>query len=92
MYLKKLDANNMTYSVDMLRLKTYLCYSTFTEIEFRFKTCWKDYVKRFYTTAQQKQFFYNYVIEIEEGVSFWLGYCHNTERRSFSEKAQYNLT
>ena len=92
MYLKKLEMNNMTYSVDMLRLKTYLCYSTFTEIEFRFKTCWKDYVKRFYTTAQQKQFFYNYVIEIEDGVSFWLGYCHNTERRSFSEKAQYNLT
>ena len=42
--------------------------------------------------SSAKTIFYNYVIEIEEGVSFWLGYCHNTERRSFSEKAQYNLT
>ena len=76
----------------MNRLKTFLTYSLFTEIEFRFKTCWIEYVKKYYTTPQQKQFFYNYVIEVGEGNSFWFGFCHNTERRSFYEDAQYNFT
>lgn len=40
MYNKFIEDNNMTYSVDMLRLKTYITYSIFTEIEFRFDTVW----------------------------------------------------
>lgn len=92
MYINEFSNNNITYSIDMIRLKTYLTYSVFTEIEFRFKTCWKNFIKKYYTTPQQKQFFYNYVIEVGEGQSFWFGYCHNTERRSFYENAQYNFT
>lgn len=92
MYINEIENNNIIYSVDMIRLKTYLTYSVFTEIEFRFKTCWQNYVKRFWTTPQLQQFFYNYNIEIEEGGSFWFGFCHNTERRSFHETAQYNFT
>lgn len=92
MYLNELQHNNIVYSVDMIRLKTSLTYSVFTEIEFRFKTAWKDYIKKQYTTPQLKQFFYNYVIEVCEGQSFWFGYCHNTERRSFYEGAEYNFT
>lgn len=92
MYLNEYEKNNIIYSLDMIRLKTFLTYSVFTEIEFRFKTCWKDYVKKFWTTPQQKQFFFNYDIEVGEGNSFWFGFCHNTERRSFSENAEYNFT
>lgn len=92
MYINEETFDNAIYSIDMIRLKTSLTYSVFTEIEFRFKTCWQDYVKKYYTTPQMKQFFYNYVVEVGEGQSFWFGFCHNTERRSFYEEAQYNFT
>ena len=68
--------NNITYSIDMIRLKTYISYSKFTEIEFRFATCWKKYLKKNFSSALLKNFFYNYVIEIEEGISFWFGFLH----------------
>lgn len=92
MYINEIQQNNIIYSVDMIRLKTFLTYSVFTEIEFRFKTCWNKYIKRCYTTPQQKQFFYNYVIEIGDNKTFWFGFCHNNERRSFYENAEYNFT
>lgn len=92
MYINELIHNNITYSVDMIRLKTSLTYAVFTEIEFRFKSCWKEYVKKYYTTPQLKQFFYNYIIEVGDNQSFWFGFCHNTERRSFYEGAEYNFT
>lgn len=92
MYINETEKNNVIYSIDKIRLKTFLSYSVFSEIEFRFKTCWKDYIKKQYTSPQQKQFFYNYVIEIGDNQSFWFGFCHNTERRSFSERSVYNFT
>ena len=92
MYLNNFEHNNIMYSIDMIRLKTFLTYSVFSEIEFRFRTAWSKYVKKYWTTPQQKQFFYNYSIEIEEGKSFWFGFCHNTERHSFHECAEYNFT
>ena len=92
MYINETEHNNIIYSVDMIRLKTFLTYSVFTEIEFRFKTVWSKYIKKQYTTPQLKQFFYNYVIEIGENQSFWFGFCHNTERRSFYEGAEYNFS
>lgn len=78
---KKQEHNNITYSIDMIRLKTYISYSKFSEIEFRFATCWKNFVKKNFSSAQIKNFFYNYVIEIEEGKSFWFGFLHNSENR-----------
>lgn len=92
MYFTNEINNNITYSVDMLRLKTYISYSTFTEIEFRFKTCWAKYIEKQYTSARAFNFFYNYVIEIEEGKTFWFGFLHNTEKRSEEEKTTYNFT
>lgn len=92
MYINEFEYNNMLYSVDMIRLKTYLTYSVFSEIEFRFNTVWKEYVKRRYTTGKMKEFFYNYVIEIEEGKSFWFGFLHNTEKRNDSDRSEYNFT
>lgn len=92
MYINELEQNNIIYSVDKIRLKTFLTYSVFTEIEFRFKTVWNKYIKKYWTTPQMKQFFYNYDIEVGDNQSFWFGFCHNNERRSFYEGAEYNFT
>lgn len=92
MYNINTEENNIIYSLDMIRLKTYITYSVFSEIEFRFKTVWKDYIKKEYTTARIKDFFYNYVIEVEEGVSFWFGFLHNNEKRTNSDFSEYNFT
>ena len=92
MYLKKEENGNMTYSIDMLRLKTYITYSAFTELEFRLKTIWQENVKRYYTTGKMCEFFYNYVIQDEDGKSFWFGFLHNTEKRTQSDLSKYNLT
>ena len=44
MYINELEQNNIIYSVDKIRLKTFLTYSVFTEFDFRFLTCWSIYV------------------------------------------------
>ena len=84
-----MQQNNITYSVDMIRLKTFLTYSVFTEIEFRFKTCWSKYVKRYYTTPQMQQFFYNYVKKRRRIVpELWAPYI---EKSSFRHVFRDNL-
>lgn len=92
MYFENMVKNNITYSVDMLRLKTYISFSTFTELEFRFNTCWSDYVEMKYTSSRAFSFFYNYKIEIEEGIGFYFGFLHNTEKRNESDRVNYNFT
>ena len=87
--VKKQEFDNITYSIDMIRLKTYISYSKFSEIEFRFATCWKNYVKKNFSSSQIKNFFYNYVIEIEEGKSFWFGFLHNSEKRQGDIKNRF---
>lgn len=82
--------DNITYSIDMIRLKSYISYSKFSEVEFRFNTCWKKFLKKNFSSSQLQNFFYNYVIEIEEGVSFWFGFLHNSEKRQVNIKDKYN--
>lgn len=92
LYHEKMQVfDNINYSVDKIRLKTYISYSKFTEIEFRFKTCWNKYIAKDYSSAQMKNFFYNYRIVINENVSFWFGYLHNTEKRSFDPTKNNNF-
>ena len=83
MYNKFIKDGNITYSIDKIRLKTYITYSTFSEIEFRFNTVWKEYVKKNYTTGRISNYKYNYDIEIADNKSFFFGYFHNTEKPSF---------
>ena len=83
MYNKFIKDGNMTYSIDKIRLKTYITYATFSEVEFRFNTVWKEYIKKNYTTGKISNYKYNYNIEICEGRSFFFGYFHNTEKPSF---------
>lgn len=91
-YNSVISYNNMTYSIDMIRLKTYITYNKFSEIEFRFDTIYSDYVSKKYTSNKMKEFFFNYNIEIEEGKSFYFAFLHNTEKRKTDEKETYNFT
>lgn len=92
MYFNEITKDNMTYSVDMIRLKTSMTYLDYTKMEYMFKTAWSKYVKKVFISNSIKGFKYNHVIEIEEGKSFWFGFMHNMEKPSHSEKAQYNFT
>ena len=95
MYYKSITSrNNLTYSIDMIRLKTYISYNKFSSIEFAFDTVYQEYVSKKYTSARMEQFFFNYNIEIEEGKSFWFGFLHNTEKRGevTDTQGKYNFT
>ena len=92
MYFESVVDNNLTYSIDMLRLTTLMSYSKFSEIEFRFETVWQEYIKKKYNSSRFVDFQYNYNIEIEEGISFWFGFLHNSEKRSESDTVLYNFT
>lgn len=92
-YVNKKTRENITYSIDMLRLKTEITKEDFSRLEFRFMTCWKAYVKNSYQTTRAAQFHYNYVLEAEEGKSFWIGFLHNQESKSMiNESKKYNFT
>lgn len=91
MYNKSVEQNNIIYSVDMIRLKTVMSFTTFSELEFRLKTVWENYVRKSYTSFKLSSFFYNYEIEIGEGLSFWFGFLHNTEKRE-ERNEFYNFT
>ncbi len=45
MYLDFITKNNITYSIDMLRLTTKISYNEFSELEFRLNTVYSDYIK-----------------------------------------------
>lgn len=86
-----LENNNIIYSIDKIRLKTYITYEEWTKIEFMMKALYSEKA-RAYTSARSKDFFYNYQVEVDEGISFWFGFLHNSEKRSQSDLAKYNLT
>ena len=93
LYNRKIVHNNMTYSIDKLRLKTYMTYEKYNNIDFYFTTYYKDKIKNFWISNKPQDFHYNYRIEIEKGISFYFGFCHNSEQR-MSERLepQYNFT
>lgn len=94
LYFKSVKTKmNITYSIDMLRLKTYISYYDFKELEFFINTYYKDKIKRFWCSDRPMCFHYNYVIEVEEGKSFYFGFMHNNETVSFNKDCKkYNFT
>lgn len=82
----------MTYSIDMIRLKCYITYEKYLDLEFRLDTIWSEFVEKKYTSSQMKNFFYNYVIKDKSDNTFWFGFLHNTEKRKEDAKETYNLT
>lgn len=83
--------NNIIYSMDMFRLKTYINYSTYADLEFYLRTFHADKIKKFWISDRIMQFKYNWSIEIEEGKSFYFGFHHNNEKKDEHEGC-YNLT
>lgn len=92
MYFKKIEQDNMIYSIDKLRLKTYITYTQFSEIEFRFDFVWKQFVVNRYSSSRVSQFRYQYNLEDENGNGFWFGFLHNTEKLIDNQYERYNLT
>lgn len=85
--------NNIIYSIDMFRVKTYITYSKFSEIEFLIETNYKDKLKKFWLSGSIQCFHYNYLVEVEEGKSIYFGFMHNTENPKINkEDALYNFT
>lgn len=93
LYYAKIEHNNMTYSVDKIRLKTYISYFQFTELEFFIKTVHKDKIKKMWVSDKISCFHYNYNIEIEKGKSYSFHFMHNQETVKYhNNKAEYNFT
>ena len=83
--------DNIIYSLDMFRLKTYLDYTTYSNLDFYIRTYYKDKIKKFWISDRIMQFKYNWSIEVEEGKSFYFGFHHNNEKKDEHE-GLYNLT
>lgn len=92
-YYNALEHNNMIYSIDMIRLKTYITYDKYSNLDFYFRAYYKDKIKQYWISNRIKDFKYNWKIEVGEGRSFYFGFFHNTEEK-FAERfePEYNLT
>lgn len=92
-YISKTSYNNLTYSIDMIRLKTYVDYDVYSNLDFYLNTYHKDKIEEFWMSDRIMKFKYNYKIEIRDGVGFYLSFHNNNERdNKFMEKGLYNLT
>lgn len=92
-YNKKIEHNNMIYSVDKIRLKTYISYTDFKELEFFVNTYFKDKIKRYWLSDKINCFHYNYNMEVGEGKSYSFHFMHNQESVSYNnDNKNYNFT
>lgn len=92
-----ISADNINYTVDMLRLRTNLTAFEFSKLEFMINTVYKDNVRENYQSTGISNFKYNYVIELNENSSYWFGFIHNSELTNASssmqnERREYNFT
>ena len=91
-YNKKFESDNMVYSVDMIRLKTYITYIKFKELEFLLNSVYKDKIKKFWVSDRPMCFHYNYDIAFEN-CSFYFAFMHNNESVNYNrEDLEYNFT
>lgn len=92
-YNTKIEDNNMVYSIDNIRLKTYINYQDFKNIENYFNIYYSKNIKRFWLSDKKSCFHYNYNIEIEKGKSFIFQFMHNTESINYNDiNKLYNFT
>ena len=91
-YNKKVEFDNMTYSIDKIRLKTYITYAKFQELEFELKAAYKNNIEKFWLSDRIMCFHYNYTIEFDD-FSFYIGFLHNNESVNYNkENIEYNFT
>lgn len=91
LYNINLTKDNIVYSLDMLRLKTYVDYNIYSNLDFYIRTYYSNEIKKNWITDRIMQFKYNWSIEVEEGKSFYIGFHHNNEKKDEHE-GRYNLT
>lgn len=92
-YVNETSYNNLTYSIDMIRLKTYITYDVYTNLDFYLRTYHSNKIEKFWISDRIMQFKYNFKIEIEEGIGFYLGFHHNNEQDDkYLDKGLHNLT
>lgn len=92
-YNTKIEDKNMIYSIDKIRLKTYITYQDFKNLESYIKIYYGRYIKKFWLSDKKSSFHYNYNIEIEEGKSFIFQFMHNSESINFDKiEKEYNFT
>lgn len=85
------EDNNMTYSIDKLRLKTYIDYNIYSNLVFYVRTYYFDNIKKFWISDRVMNFKYNWNIEIEEGRSFIFQFQHNSEKKD-EHDGKFNFT
>lgn len=86
-----IDNNNVIYSCDMIRLKTYINYSVYSDLDFYIRAYFSKNIKKFWISDRCMQFKYNYVIEVGENKSFYFGFHHNNEKKD-DNNGLFNLT
>ena len=92
-YNTKVENNNMIYSVDKIRLKTYINYQQFKDLESYIRTYFNYNIKKFWLSDKKNSFHYNYNIEVGENKSFIFQFMHNTETINYDNIEQkYNFT
>lgn len=92
-YNTKIENNNMIYSIDKIRFKTYITYQEFKNLESFVKIYYSKYIKKFWLSDKKSSFHYNYNIEIEEGKSFVFQFMHNSESINYDKiEKEYNFT
>lgn len=92
-YNTKIEDNNMVYSIDKIRLKTYITFQQFKDLENYFRLYHNNKIKKFWLSDKVSSFHYNYNIEIEEGKSFIFQFLHNNESFSYDKiENVYNFT
>ncbi len=89
--------DNITYTVDMMRLRCDITNETFEKLVARLRTIYSDQIDNFYISSGISDFKYNYNIKIKEGSSFWFGFIHNSElinkKGSLqNDKTEFNFT
>ncbi len=83
---------NVTYSIDMLRVKTYISHVYFSELEFRLTTRWHDFLNKKWESYDCREFQYNYTMNAGDS-TIYIGFLHNNEKRNvLDETLGYNLT
>ena len=90
MYFKKVQENNLTYSIDMLRLKCEISENDFKKLEPIIQS--QKILEKRWEAFSITDFRYNYNLKDESGFTFWVGYIHNSEKVDDDDRKKHNFT
>ena len=91
LYFLKFEQDNIIYSLDKIRLKTYIEPSVYNDLDFYLRCYYSKSVTKFWISDRIMQFHYNWKIDVEEGKSLYIGFRHNNETKD-DYHGKFNLT